>query len=177
MPRPQFSEYGTFFQRYIDYAPGHDAREVLNDSLAPLEQFLSTIPEAKLHYAYSEGKWTVAQLLQHVIDAERVFAYRAMCISRGEEQGLPGFDENIYAANAPAKDRTLGDLVEELLLVRKTTIILYQHINEENLFRQGIASNHPITPNALAFITVGHVMHHQKILNERYLSAIASALH
>src|SRR5205085_163428 len=95
MPRPEFSEYGSFFQRYIDYPPGDDARQVLNDSIAPLEQFLSTIPEGKLRYAYGQGKWTIAQLLQHVIDTERVFAYRAMCVARGEEQALPGFDENI----------------------------------------------------------------------------------
>jgi hypothetical protein len=177
MPRPEFSEYGSFFQRYIDYPPGDDARQVLEESVAPLEQFLSTIPEGKLHYAYGKDKWTIAQLLQHVIDAERVFAYRALCISRGEEQALPCFDENNYADNAPAKGRTLSDLIEELLLIRKTTLILYRHISEEKLFRQGIASNHPITPNAIAFIIVGHVMHHQKILTERYLSAIASALH
>ncbi len=176
MPRPEFTEYGTFFQRYIDYPPGDDAKEVLNNSLAPLQQFLSALPAEKLHYAYGPGKWTVAQLLQHVIDTERVFAYRAMCISRGEEQALPGFDENIYADNATASDRTLDDLIEELLLVRKTTLMLYKHISDKKLFRQGIASNHPITPNAIAFIIVGHVMHHQKILSDRYLSAIGTAL-
>ena len=114
MPRPEFTEYGTFFQRYIDYPRGDDARQVLENSLAPLEQFLSSIPDEKLHYAYRPGKWTVAQLLQHVIDTERVFAYRAMCIARGEEQALPGFDENVYADNAIASDRTLTDLIEEL---------------------------------------------------------------
>ena len=177
MPRPDFTEYGTYFQRYIDYTPGDDARQVLENSVAPLEQFLSTIPEEKLHYAYNTGKWTVAQLLQHVIDTERVFAYRAMCISRGEEQGLPGFDENLYAENATASNRTLDDLIEELLLVRKTTLILFRHISDNQLLRQGIASNNPVMPNAIAFIIVGHVMHHQKILTDRYLSAIASALH
>ncbi|MES2649411.1 MAG: DinB family protein [Bacteroidota bacterium] len=177
MPRPDFAEYGTYFQRYIDYTPGNDARQVIETSVAALEQFLSTIPEEKLHFAYNPGKWTVAQLLQHVIDTERVFAYRAMCIARGEEQGLPGFDENVYAENATATNRTLSDLTEELLLVRKTTLILYKYIDDKQLFRKGIASNNPITPNAIAFIIVGHVMHHQKILTERYFSAIASALH
>jgi len=177
MPRPQKGEYGSFFKRYIDYPVGDNAVEVLRESLHPLEQFLLGIPGEKAHYAYGPGKWTINQLLQHIIDAERVFAYRAMCISRGEQQPLPGFDENTYADNATAYDRRLSDLIEELLLVRKSTILLYQYISEEGLMRMGTASNHPINANAIAFIVVGHVMHHQKIINERYLSAIASALH
>jgi hypothetical protein len=177
MPRPKTEEYGAFFQRYIDYPAGEDAREVLAQSLQPLQQFLHSIPVEKAGFAYAPGKWTIKQLLQHVIDAERVFSYRSMCIARGEDQPLPGFDENTYADRATAENRTLDDLVEELLLFRQTSIILFRHMPDEGLFRFGIASNHPVTPNAFAFIIVGHVMHHQKIITERYLSGIAAALH
>jgi hypothetical protein len=176
MPRPKIEEYGTFFQRYIDYPVGADARQILEQSLDPLKQFLDTIPAEKADYAYAPGKWTIKQLLQHMTDTERVFAYRAMSISRGETQPLPGFDENLFADNATAENRSLDDLAEELLLVRQTSIILYRHMTDEGLFRFGTASNHPVTPNAIAFIIVGHVLHHQKIINERYLSAIAAPL-
>ena len=176
MPRPAIEEYGAYFQRYINYPVGNDAREILTQSLQPLEQFLAAIPADKANYAYARGKWTVKQLLQHMIDTERVFAYRGMCISRGEQQPLPGFDENTYAENATAGNRNLDDLTEELLLVRQTSIMLYKFMDDESLYRFGTASGHPITPNAIAFILVGHVMHHQKILTERYLSAIGSVL-
>lgn len=177
MPRPQYAEYGTFFQRYVDYPSGDDALQVLEASVPSLKQFLDGLPENKAQFFYAPGKWTIAQLLQHVIDAERVFAYRAMSIARGEQQPLPGFDENGYADNAPVNKRTIADLSAELLLMRQTTILLYRSMSDEGLMRVGTASNHAITPNALAFIAVGHMMHHQKIINERYLSGIAAALH
>lgn len=176
MPRPKEGEYGSFFERYISYPTGDDAREVLAQSLQPLQQFLSNIPEDKASYAYAPGKWTIKQLLQHIVDTERVFSYRAMAISRGEKQPLPGFDENEFAENARAEHRTLEDLTEELVLLRSASIMLYKFMDDNSLYNVGIASGHPITPNAIAFIIVGHVMHHQKIMNERYLSAVAHSI-
>lgn len=173
MPRPAENEYGSYFKRYIEYTAGDDARIILEDSVTSLEHFLSAIPQEKASFAYAEGKWTVKQLLQHMIDTERVFAYRALCISRGETQSLPGFDENIFAAHATADNRTLDDLAAEMLQVRQTTILLYRYMTDEGLMRMGTASNHPINPNAIAFIIAGHVLHHKKILTERYLGNVS----
>jgi uncharacterized damage-inducible protein DinB len=169
MPRPLAAEYGHFYQGYINRATGNDAIQVLADSYAPLEQFLSQIPADKADYAYAPGKWTLKQMLQHIIDTERIFAYRGLCISRGEQQPLPGFEENDYAAAATAANRTLPDLIEELLLVRKSIILLYKHLNNEDLLRVGVSNSQPLTANAMAFITVGHALHHKAVLEERYL--------
>lgn len=169
MPRPKAGEYGAFFQRYIDIPVGEDAATVLADSLEPLKIFLESLPEEKAGYAYAPGKWTLKQLLQHMIDTERVFNYRAMAISRGEKQSLPGFDENLFADNATASNRSLKDLTEEFLLVRQSSILLFRHMTGEGLMRMGTASNHPINANSIAFITAGHSQHHINIIKEKYL--------
>jgi hypothetical protein len=127
------------------------------------------LPEEKAGFAYAPGKWTIRQLLQHMIDTERVFSYRAMCISRGEEQPLPGFDENIYAENAKAEHRDLKGLAEEFLILRQSSLLLYRNMSDENMLRYGTASNHRVNANSIAFILVGHAIHHQEILIDRYL--------
>jgi uncharacterized damage-inducible protein DinB len=170
MAKPQPGEYAGFFSRYIRIPQSDDARILLEESLLPLQYFLQSIPEEKATYAYAEGKWTVKQVLQHLIDTERVFAYRAMAISRGETQSLPGFDENIYAENATAENRSIESLTEEYVTVRKSTILLYKYLTNEGLLRIGTASNHPINANSFAFIIVGHELHHRGIINERYLT-------
>ncbi len=172
MPRPQTGDFGSFYQPYIDKVAGEEVVEVLENSYPVLESWLSTLVDADLQKSYAPGKWTLAQLLQHMIDTERVFAYRAMCIARGEKQALPGFDENSYAAAAPAGHRKWKGLAEELLTLRKATIILFRSIAKENSNdSSGTASGKTITVNALGFIMAGHILHHMQIVNERYLRA------
>ncbi len=130
---------------------------------------MDSIPVEKADYAYAEGKWTLKELLQHCIDTERIMVYRALCIARGEKQSLPGFDENSYAAASNANIRTWEGLVEEMQLVRKSTILMFDSFNEEQLQQRGSANNHPITCNALGFIIAGHFLHHERIVKERYL--------
>lgn len=175
MPRPQTGEFGAFYERYINYTTEDDPVRLLENSVQPLKEFLSEIPVEKAGYAYAPGKWTVRQLLQHLIDTERVFGYRAMCIARGEQQPLPGFDENLFAGNATATNRPLDDLAGELLLIRQCTLTLFRNFDETALFRKGIASNNPVTPNAIAFIVIGHCLHHEKILKERYFNIVPSS--
>jgi len=170
MPRPVEGEYGAFYKGYIELTTDDEVVALLEQSYDELAGWLAQLPEAKLQYAYAEGKWTIAQVLQHMIDTERVFAYRAMCIGRGEEQALPGFDENSYALAAPAAGRKLKGLTEELLTLRKATIILFRSLAKEDaLHCSGLASGLPITVNALGFILEGHILHHRKVLEERYL--------
>lgn len=169
MPRPTAGEYSPFHDGYISLALGTNAHEVLQDAYGPLQEFYQSIPEEKAGHSYGPGKWTVRQVLQHIIDTERILGYRALCIARGEQQSLPFFEENDYAANAPATNRSLASLVEEMLLVRKTIMLLFKSLTEEDLARIGNTNGQPLSANALAFITVGHAVHHQRILIERYL--------
>lgn len=169
MPRPNATEYGNFYQKYIDRTTDSDAAELLQNSVEPLGTFLKSIPESKGNYAYDTGKWTLKQLVQHCIDTERIMCYRALCVARGDQQSLPGFDENIYADSATAALRTLEDLTEEFLLIRMGTVALFKSFDDAALSRIGTANHFPITANALAFIIVGHMWHHKAIIEERYL--------
>jgi uncharacterized damage-inducible protein DinB len=168
MPRPQAGEYASFYENYVSAAVGNDVASVLNNSWDELTLWLGTIPEEKLTYSYAEGKWTVAQMLQHLIDCERIFAFRAMCIARGEKQSLPGFDENAYAEMGNASHRSLDAVKKELIALRQATITLYNSFLPQDLQARGLANNNSISVNALGFILAGHILHHQRIYIERY---------
>ncbi len=169
MPKPNPSTYFPYFKRYVDLVPEEDLKTALNNQLPVISSLLNSITEEKSMYAYDTGKWTLKELLQHMIDTERIFNYRALAISRKEEASLPGFDENGYAANSNANSRNWKDLTDEFLAVRKTTEYLYDSFNQEALDASGIASNNPVTVNSLGFTTIGHFYHHKKVMEERYL--------
>ncbi|HRP33735.1 MAG TPA: DinB family protein [Agriterribacter sp.] len=167
--RPLSAEYPSYFEPYVSLIKEDDIKIALAATLPNLSNFLSSIPESKSDYAYAENKWTVKQVLQHGIDSEIVFSYRALCIARGENQSLPSFDENLYAANATVQHRSLNNLSEELILHRKATICMFESFTETMLQEKGIASNKPITVLSLGYIIAGHWQHHQNILAARYL--------
>lgn len=169
MPRPLAGDFGAFYQGYADLATGESVTDLLATHPTNIAAYISAIPEDKANYAYAEGKWTIKEMVQHLIDTERIFAYRALRISRKDTTPLPGFDENLYAKNAPVTNRSLADLKEEYQLVRKTTDILLASFQEDQLNFIGNASGHPCTLNALCFIIYGHNLHHINILKERYL--------
>jgi uncharacterized damage-inducible protein DinB len=169
MSRPVAGDFGAFYQGYADLATGNSVVELLQTHPTNIAAFFNSIPDQKADYAYAPGKWTIKQLFQHLIDTERIFAYRALRISRKDTTPLPGFDENHYAENAPVAERSLAELKEEYLLVRKTTDILLASFQEDQLSFVGNASGHPCTLNALCFIIFGHNLHHINILRERYL--------
>ncbi len=169
MARPQTGDFGAFYQKYVDYAKGETIAELIQTYSDDLIAFVQALPEAKANYAYDENKWTVKQLLQHIIDTERIFSYRALAIGRGDKTPLPGFEENDYAKNATAHNRSLVELKTEFALVRNATNALLLSFTANDLEQKGIASNNQITCNALCFILFGHIIHHQKILIEKYL--------
>ena len=171
MPRPAATDYGKFYQPYIDSTLGYeeDVKQLIQKSEQQFSGFLNTIPPEKYDYAYAPGKWTLKEVVQHLIDVERIMSYRALSVARGEKQSLPGFEENDYAANAPVNHRSWDDLVSELLHVRKSSILLFNSLTEENLQQKGTVNNFPATANVFGFIIVGHALHHQKIVKERYL--------
>lgn len=166
--RPLPSDYAPYFEPYIELVKSDDIKQALLASSSHIENFLQSIPERKSDYAYAENKWTVKQVLQHSIDTERAFAYRAMCIARGEQQPLPSFDDKQYAENAPVQHRSLKDLSEEFLLQRASSILLFKHFTGDMLQARGMASGKPITVQSLGYLIVGHWLHHQNILSERY---------
>jgi DinB superfamily len=169
MPKPAAGTHPAFFERYINLVPEDDLMTAFKNQLPVINNVLSKIDEEKSAFAYATGKWTLKELLQHMIDTERIFAYRSLCFARKESQSLPGFDENIYAANSHANNRTWRQLVDEFLLVRKTTEILFTSFNDDALNNKGIANNNAATALSMGFTSVGHVYHHFNIINERYL--------
>lgn len=166
--RPLPADYAAFAATYVTLVPEENIRTVLPDSLTELEQFIDHIPDEKADYAYAEGKWTVKEVLQHAIDTERVFSYRALAVARGEHQHLPGFDQDQYAGNVDVGNRVLDSLKEELSLVRVSTILLFETISDAALQFRGTASNHAITPLALGYMIIGHWRHHQGVLQREY---------
>lgn len=131
--------------------------------------FFQQIPAEKTLWRYAEDKWSVKEVLQHIIDAERIFAYRALCIARGDTTPLPGFDENAYAAKSKGHNRSWNDLLEEFRTVRRSTEILFASFDNDQLNASGVASSKPIYVEGIGFIIAGHVLHHVNVLKERYL--------
>lgn len=167
MPQLQKSEYPEYYHKYVELVGERDPLEVLKDQRT--QQFWHELPPDKDDYRYAEGKWTPKELLGHVIDCERIMAYRALSIARGETQPLPGFDENMYVENANFGERKVESLTMELHFVRASTIMLFAGMNDEILLKTGIANGNPVSVRALLYIIAGHELHHVNILKERYL--------
>ena len=167
--RPAPTDYGSSYAGYVALVPEDDILSALESQSAQTQKLLASLDEQKAATRYAEGKWSVKEVLGHMVDAERVMAYRALAFARGETQELPGFDENEYVLNANFDSWKLGDLAEQYALVRRSTIVLFRNFPDEAWSRRGIASDNPVTVAALAWIIVGHERHHSKVLRERYL--------
>lgn len=166
MNRPQPNEYPTWGETYISKVD-RDIFEILNDQIQSLPALFRANVD-KADYAYAEGKWTLKEMLGHIIDAERVFAYRITCFARKDQQPLPGFEEDDYVLNARFPQRDMEDLIEEFIALRKANLYLFKSLNEEELNRKGIASGREINVKSILFIVGGHIIHHVSILKERY---------
>jgi uncharacterized damage-inducible protein DinB len=159
------SFYGTYV-KLVQNAPLNDA---LGQGKKRFVDFLQAIPIEKYPYRYAENKWSVAELVLHIIDAERVFQYRALRFARNDATPLPGFDQDCYVPESNAGKRTKDSIIWEYETVRNATISLFGSFESEALLRKGLASGSPMSVRALGFVICGHQMHHQKILEERYL--------
>ncbi len=168
--KPTPSTYGEFYTKYVKLVNHDDLFDALRDAETKSAQFWSSIPEEQGNYRYAEGKWSIKELLQHIIDTERIFSYRALAFARGERIALPGYDENDYADKCLADTRSLKEMVEELALVRKSTIALFKSFDESVLDNLGSASGSNMSVRATGFIIVGHETHHMNVVKERYLS-------
>lgn len=164
------SEYAEFYAPYIQTLNNDDLIEELEISVHRLIRFVQEIPMDKYDYQYAPGKWTIKDILQHLIDAERVFSYRSMRFARNDNTELPSFDENAYAEQAFGYRRSIKDLLTELAIVRQSTLALFKTFSDEQLVKSGIASGKRMSVRALGFVIIGHQNHHQRIFSERYLA-------
>jgi hypothetical protein len=158
-----------FFKTYINAIEEDELQEALSNNTRRFRKLLKQIPHKKINYAYGEGKWTIKELLQHIVDAERVFAYRALSFARRDAAQLPGFDENTWAITAKAPKRKWNDLVDEFKSLRAANELFFASLDEEQLIQSGSANNNVMSVAGLGFVTAGHVAHHMRIIRERYL--------
>jgi uncharacterized damage-inducible protein DinB len=171
--RPQSSEAATYYWTYIDQVTGDDPLAVIESQLDETVNLYSGISEERSLYRYAADKWSIRQVLNHITDTEQSFAFRALWFARGFDSPLPSFDQNISVAGAEADRIPLATHVEEFQRVRLATISLFRNLPHEAWLRSGIASDNRFTVRALAFITAGHGIHHNRILRERYLAGAA----
>ena len=171
MSKPDSSEYADFYKPYIDILPDDDKKLVqqLESSLVLAMNLFGHISEEKGSYRYASGKWSIKELLQHLIDSERVFTYRALRFARSDEKDLLGFDENLYVETCRADERTMPALLEEFGHLRKSNILMFGSLDEAALRRKGSVDNNQLSVRALGFICCGHLLHHLKVIQERYL--------
>lgn len=170
MQKPSPSEHREYFKTYITLVPAGNYNDLLLQNTNDISSFFSNIPVEKHEYRYSEGKWTPKEVLLHITDTERIFSYRALVALRGDSTSLlPSMDENLFAANADVSSRSMQDLLEEFNAVRMTTTKLFNNINEEQSIKTANASGFNTSVRALAYMIIGHPIHHTNVVRERYL--------
>ena len=167
--KPAAGEYTPFQNQYVSLVGDASVLDVLADSKTKTHAFFSAIPPEKEEYAYAPGKWTIKEVAAHMIDTERIFAYRLLAFARGEKQPLPGFEQDDYAALSFANNRILHDLADEFRVVRESTLYLVRNLHEQQQTAIGISSGNPLSVRALAYLIAGHELYHIRKLQELYL--------
>lgn len=170
IPRPAATEYAPFHAGYVSAVPEGDVLALMKKQNGETLRMLGKLTEKKSRQRYAPGKWTIREVVGHMIDAERVFAYRALTFARGDKTPLPGFDEVGWGNASNADTRTLKSLLEEFAAVRATTLAMIKGFGPEQLTRTGTASGHPVSVRGLVYVLTGHERHHVRILKERYLA-------
>jgi hypothetical protein len=171
--QPDASEYAPEFERYVALVRGGEILEVLDRQAGRFRGALEHLSDSEAGFRYAEGKWSVREVLGHVVDAERVFGYRALCFARGEQKPLPGFDEEEYARNAAHGLVPLPGLLDEFESVRRGHLLFLRHLDPPAWRREGVANSKRATVRALAFMIAGHADHHLRILRDRYRIPVA----
>jgi hypothetical protein len=169
MAKPDLSKVPEFYKGYVENVQTMEVLEALRRSSKNMSELLSSIPETKGDHRYAPGKWSIKEMLRHMNDAERIFAYRALRFSRNDKTALSSFDENAYAPESNAGSKSIKELSVELLNLRKTTIDLFESFTEEMMSREGTASNKNMSVLTLGYVIAGHEVHHFNILRDRYL--------
>ena len=168
--RPEEGEFNPYYAMYIGLVPDGDIVQTLRSQLPETVHLLKTVPEERAGFRYADRKWSIRELVGHLADAERVFAYRAMCIARGDTQPLPGFEEDDYVRGAAFDSLSLERIVREYEMVRAATLSFFDNLGDQAWTRTGTANGNGISVRAIAYILAGHERHHRQVLQERYLS-------
>ncbi|QIX60001.1 DinB family protein [Hymenobacter lutimineralis] len=171
LSRPASNEYAPYYETYVRLVT--DPLQQLRDQLGQLRQLVQTLSDEQARLRYAPGKWSIKESLVHIMDTERIFAYRALRIARGDTTALPGFEQNDYVPASAADARTLESILHEYDTVRAATLCLLESLRPEDFDRLGTASNNPVSVRALAYMLAGHEAHHLQILRERYLPLLA----
>ena len=173
--RPQKGEYAEYYGKYIALVPSGDFLEILQEQKRAMTRLLSPLSEQQGDFRYALGKWSIKEVLGHINDAERIFAYRLLRIARGDQTPLASFEQDEYVQTGDFSARKLADLLHEFCAIREATITLIRSLDDAAWLRRGVANQKEITATAVAFIIAGHDRHHRMILEERYLPARAHA--
>ncbi len=167
--KPKPADHPPYYKYYIDLVEQTEIVDALVEGKKWVSAFIKSIPDSKAEYAYSDNKWTVKQVLNHIIDTERILCYRALCFARGEKQILPAFDENTYVANANLKNTDLSLLCKEFVAVREASILLFKQLGDKELQIKGAIGPGDVTVLSIGYMMCGHALHHAKVIQERYL--------
>jgi hypothetical protein len=170
MYRPEESEYDLYYRKYVALVPETDVLRSLEVQMDELSELVKDVPEDRGTFAYDEGKWTIKEVLSHLIDAERIFAYRAFRIARGDKTPIEGFEQDGYIENSHANRRSFPELIEEFALLREANLMFFRNLEDSDWLRTGTANSVDVSVRALAWIMAGHVRHHIGILSSRYLA-------
>jgi|SRR5262245_18611180 len=169
MTKPETTEYAPYFARYISLVPEGDLLATLENQNEATLKLLRSLSEEKGGYRYAPGKWSIKELVGHLIDTERVFAYRALCFARDDKTPLPGMEQDDFVRGADFDSIRLADLADEFAAVRRSNLYLFRHFNREAWLRRGTASGNEMSARAAAFIIAGHELYHLDVLKTRYL--------
>jgi hypothetical protein len=172
--RPGVDEYAPYYAAYVDRVPNGDVLALLAGQLGELEELLRPLSDAQGNFAFAPGEWTIKEVVGHLADAERAFAYRAFAFSRGESAPLPGFDQDEYVRQADFGARPLGDLLDELVLLRRANAVAFRHLTPEVSRRRGVASGREFSVRALLYVLAGHVVYHLEDLRGKYLPGLST---
>ena len=168
--KPASTEYDAFFETYVRLVPNGDFFANLQKQHDETTALLANLPEDKINYRYAPGKWSLKEVVGHMIDTERIMSYRALRIGHGDTTPLPGFDQDLYVENAGLQQVSFDSLIDEFSIVRQATILLFKRFADEAFLRTGSANQKAVTTRALGYIIIGHAMHHSNIITERYLN-------
>lgn len=166
------TEYGDFYERYIKLSNGVRLDDLFRSNMKEMLDLFEGLTEEDSMYRYEEKKWTLKEVLGHMIDTERIFNYRALCVARSEPNALPGFDQDIYVKNADFNALPLPALREQYEATRKSTIAMFSNFTDEELLRRGTISGYSFTVRATGYVIAGHELHHLNIINEKYLPGL-----
>ncbi len=169
IPFPETTEYNPYYGQYIQYLQGEDVLESLEKGLIEVNDLMASLTEEKLQSAYAEGKWTIKEVLQHIMDTERIFCNRALRFARNDKTELPGFEQDDYVPFSGANERNSMEMLREYNAIRQATMTLFQGFSDEMLARVGVASGSDMSVRAIAHVVTGHERHHMNVIKERYL--------